>query len=288
MRALTSRGVSLVEVLVALTLTGLLALAAAGLLGHTQNFYRAATQEIDVSQSLRVAGAFLPAELRELDAADGDVVAMAPTAVTIRAARQLAALCRPPWPGDVPGSVRLTLRTPAFSELSDLNPATDSLWVFREGDPLSPEDDDWVAAAITALEPDTCPDGGTGRLVTAFPRFATGQTLETGQVAAGAPVLGFETVTYRLYRSSADRRWYVGMETSSDLQPVLGPVTDDGLVFTYLDSTGAPAAQAAQVRAIEFRVRARTVEAIRTRDGRLDRPLDSLVGVVFLRNNPRF
>lgn len=288
MRALTSRGVSLVEVLVALTLSGLLASAAAGVLGHTQNFYRAATQEIDVSQSLRVAGAFLPAELRELDAADGDVVAMAPTAVTIRAARQLAALCRPPWPGDAPGSVFLTLRTPAFSELRDLNPATDSLWVFREGDPLSAEDDDWVAAAITALAPDTCPDGGTGRRVTAFPRFATGQTLDEGQVAAGAPVLGFETVTYRLYRSSADRRWYVGMETSSDLQPVLGPVTDDGLVFSYLDSTGATAAQAARVRAIEFRVRARTVEAIRTRDGRLDRPLDSLVSVVFLRNNPRF
>lgn len=288
MRALTSRGVSLVEVLVALTLSGLLAAAAAGVLRHTQNFYRAATQEIDVSQSLRVAGAFLPAELRELDAVDGDVVAMTPTAVTIRAARQLAALCRPPSPGDAPGSVHLTLRTPAFSQLRDLNPATDSLWVFREGDPLSPDDDDWVVAAITALEPDTCPDGGAGRRVTAVPRFAPGQSLDEGQVAAGAPVLGFETVTYRLYRSSADRRWYVGMETSSDLQPVLGPVTDDGLVFTYLDSTGAAAAQAARVRAIEFRVRARTVEAIRTRDGRLDRPLDSLVAVVFLRNNPRF
>ncbi|HEY6107262.1 MAG TPA: hypothetical protein VIV56_00025, partial [Gemmatimonadales bacterium] len=152
----------------------------------------------------------------------------------------------------------------------------------------SPEDDDWVAAAITALAPDTCPDGGTGRRVTVFPRFAAGQTLDAGQVAAGAPVLGFETVTYRLYRSSGDRRWYVGMETSSDLQPVLGPVADDGLVFAYLDSTGATTAQAARVRAIEFRVRARTAEAIRTRDGKLDRPLDSLVSVVFLRNNPRF
>jgi hypothetical protein len=101
-------------------------------------------------------------------------------------------------------------------------------------------------------------------------------------------VLGFETVTYRLYRSSADRRWYVGMETSGDLQPVLGPVTDDGLAFAYLDSTGAATAQAVRIRTIEFRVRARTVEPVRTRDGRLDRPLDSLVAVVFLRNNPRY
>ena len=84
MRVLTPRGVSLVELLIALTLSGLLAAVAAGVLGRTQNFYRAATQEIDVNQSLRVAGAFLPAELRELDAADGDVVAMTPTAVTRR------------------------------------------------------------------------------------------------------------------------------------------------------------------------------------------------------------
>lgn len=288
MRLVTSRGVALVELLVALTLSGFLAAAAAGLLGRTQDFYRSAVQHIDVSQSLRVAGAFLPAELRELDAVDGDVIAMTPTAVTIRAARQLAALCRPPLAGAAPGSVNLTLRAALFSALRDFDPAGDSLWVFREGDPLSPEDDDWVPAAISTLEPDTCPDGSAGRRVTAYPRLAGGQTLEAGPVTAGAPVLGFETVTYRLYRSSADRRWYVGMETSGDLQPVLGPVTDDGLAFAYLDSTGAATAQAVRIRTIEFRVRARTVEPVRTRDGRLDRPLDSLVAVVFLRNNPRY
>lgn len=288
MRLVTSRGVALVELVVALTLSGLLAAAAVGLLGRTQNFYRSAVQQIDVSQNLRVAGAFLPAELRELDAVDGDVVAMTPTAVTIRAARQLAALCRPPVVGDAPGSVNLTLGAAPFSALRDLDAATDSLWIFRDGDPLSPEDDDWIAAAITTLDPDTCPDGRAGRRVTAFPRVAPGLSLEEGQVMTGAPVLGFETVTYRLYRSSADRRWYVGMETASDLQPVLGPVTQDGLAFTYLDSTGATVAEAARVRVIEFRVRARTVEPIRTRDGRLDQPLDSLVAVVYLRNNPRY
>lgn len=286
MRVLTSRGVSLVELVVALTLSGLLATVVAGVLARTQGFYRATTQEIDVSQSLRVAGALLPAELRELDAADGDVVAMTPTAVTLRAPRQLAALCRAPLPGEASGSVTLTLRTP-YSELRDLNPATDSLWVFREGDPLSPEDDDWIESAITTLAPDSCPDGGSGLRVTAVPRLAAGQTMGAGEITAGAPVLGFETVTYRLYRSSADRRWYVGMQVASDLQPVLGPVTDDGLAFTYLDSSGTATTQATQVRVVELRVRARTVEPIRTRVGTLDRPLDSLVAAVYLRNNPR-
>ena len=286
MRVLTSRGVSLVELVVALTLSGLLATVVAGVLARTQGFYRATTQEIDVSQSLRVAGALLPAELRELDAADGDVVAMTPTAVTLRAPRQLAALCRAPLPDEASGSVTLTLRTP-YSELRDFNPATDSLWVFREGDPLSAEDDDWIESAITTLAPDSCPDGGSGLRVTAVPRLAAGQTMGAGEITAGAPVLGFETVTYRLYRSSADRRWYVGMQVASDLQPVLGPVTEDGLAFTYLDSSGTATTQAMQVRVVELRVRARTVEPIRTRVGTLDRPLDSLVAAVYLRNNRR-
>lgn len=287
MRRLTSDGVSLVELVVALALSGLLAGAAVALLGRTQDFYRATAQQIDVGQSLRVAGALLPGELRELDAVDGDIVAMTPSAVTIRAARQLASLCRAPQPDIASSSVTLTLHAPSHSELRDFNPAADSLWVFREGDPLSPEDDGWIAAAITALAPDTCPNGGVGRRVTASPSPAAVQAMGEGQVTSGAPVLGFETVTYRLYRSSADRRWYVGLQTGSDLQPVLGPVTDDGLAFTYLDSSGAPAAQAAQVRAVELRVRARTVELVRTRDGSLDRPLDSLVAVVYLRNNRR-
>ena len=286
MRGLTPRGVTLVELLVALTLTGLLAGAAAGLLAHTRDFYRVAAQAIDVSQSLRVAGAVLPAELRELDAIDGDVVAMSPTAVTVRAVRQLAVLCRLPLPDELSGSVSLSLRAP-FSQLRPLDPTTDSLWVFREGDPLSPEDDEWIEAAVTDLTPESCPDGTTGERVTAVPRLAPGQTMSAGPVTVGAPVLGFETVTYRLYRSSADRRWYVGLETAADLQPVLGPVTEDGLAFSYLDSSGAAAARATDIRVIELRVRARTMEPVRTRDGSLERPLDSLVTAVYLRNNPR-
>jgi hypothetical protein len=106
-------------------------------------------------------------------------------------------------------------------------------------------------------------------------------------VETGAPVLGFETTTYRLYRSSEDRRWYVGQQTGSDLQPVLGPVTPAGLAFAYFDSTDAPTADPFRVALIEIRVQAPTTEPIRTRDGRLAVPVDSVVLVVALRNNPR-
>lgn len=119
-------------------------------------------------------------------------------------------------------------------------------------------------------------------------RPAAGQTVVTGMIPLGAPVLGFETVTYRLYRSGEDGRWYVGMKTAVDLQPVLGPVTSDGLALAYYDSSGAVTAEPSQVSMIEVRVRAETPRPIRRSSGRLERSVDSLVTVVSLRNNRRY
>jgi hypothetical protein len=103
----------------------------------------------------------------------------------------------------------------------------------------------------------------------------------------GTPVLGFETVTYRLYRSSEDGRWYVGQQTGASLQPLIGPLTPDGLALSYLDSTGAVTADPTLVRLVDVRVRAATVEPIRDAGGALGEPVDSLVTLVALRNNRR-
>ncbi len=285
---MTRRGFTVPELLVALTLLGVLAAAVVGLLRGTQDAYRAQSQQIDVRQNLRIAATFLPSELRELDAADGDLVTIAATALTIRAQRQLAVLCRPPQAGATPTSVVLVLRDAPVAALRDFNPAIDSVLVFSDGDAATPDDDGWATGAIGSLGPDICPDGRPGRRVTVSLRPAPGRVAGAWGIATGAPVLGFETLTYRLYRSSEDGRWYVGLQTAADLQPVLGPVTSDGLSFTYLDSNGAVTAQAARVGMIEVRVRARTVARVRDARGRLVQPLDSVVALVALRNNRRF
>jgi hypothetical protein len=281
-------GASLPELLVALTLTGVVAAGALGFVRHVQATYRAEALEIDRSQSLRVAAAVLPAELRELDAADGDLVAMERTALTIRAPRQLAVLCRAPRFTDPPMRATLTLRGAPRFGVRDFNPRTDSLWVFYEGDPGTRNDDGWMRFSIDTLGPAGCPDGRPATMVSGAVWPAAGQRLGTGTIPSGAPALGFETVTYRLYRSSSDGQWYVGLQTAGGLQPLLGPVTNDGLTFGYFDSGGVPTPDPTRVGLIEVRVRARTVEPVRTPDHRLVYPLDSLVTVVALRNNRRF
>jgi hypothetical protein len=77
------------------------------------------------------------------------------------------------------------------------------------------------------------------------------------------------------------------MKTATDLQPLLGPVTSDGLAFAYFDSSGAVTTDPTRVSLIEIRVRTEAVQPVR-RAGRLERQVDSLVTLVALRNNRRF
>jgi prepilin-type N-terminal cleavage/methylation domain-containing protein len=286
MPALTRGGLTVPELLVALTLFGVVSAGALGLLRQTRDAYRAESQGIDLHQNLRIAAAFLPAELRELDAADGDLVAMTDTAITIRAPRQLAVACRTPGPASS-GALTLTLRDAPSYGLRDFNPLTDSLWVYSETDVDGSEDGGWVLGSIASLAPDSCPDGRPARRMATVLHPSLGQVTSGWVVPSGAPVLGFETVTYRLYRSTEDRRWYVGMKTAADLQPLLGPVTSDGLAFAYFDSSGTVTTEPSRVSLIEIRVRARTAQPIR-RAGRLENQVDSIVMLVALRNNRLF
>ena len=277
------RGATLPELLIALALLGIIAATVAGVLRRTQDAYRAQVLTIDRAQNLRVASAFLPAELRELDATDGDIAVMAPTAITIRAPRQLAVLCQPPRPAGLPGVLALTVRDSPRYGMRDFNPRTDSLWVLRAG---ADSGDAWALGSIAAVSNDSCPGGRPGRRITVALMGGPPSPPDAG-LAAGAPVLGFETLTYRLYRSSEDGRWYVGQQVGADLQPVLGPVTRDGLAFTYFDSIGAVTDQPNRVSLVEVRVRAPTMEPVRSSAGRLGTPVDSVVLAVALRNNRR-
>jgi prepilin-type N-terminal cleavage/methylation domain-containing protein len=271
---LIRRGVTVVELLVALVLFGVCATAVTGVMRRFLAGYRATVQSIDRRQNLRIAAAFLPAELRTLDAADGDIVRMTRTAVTIRAPRVFGMLCRD-QPVGVTGAVVLVLSDALRYGVRNVDPDTDSLWILAAGG-----DDRWIRAGVTAVGAGPCADGAPG--------IRLGVTLPAPDgFPVGTPVLGFETVTYRLYRSSEDGRWYVGEQTGASLQPLLGPLTSDGLALSYLDSTGAVTADPTLVRLVDVRVRAATAQPIRDAGGALGEPVDSLVTLVALRNNRR-
>lgn len=271
------RGASLVEVMVALAMLSVVATVLLRMLAANQRIYQSQTQRIDRRQTIRAAETILPADLRELDAADGDILALSPTSITVRAMRQLGFVCAQPRPGDV----RLAIRERPIFGLRDFDPATDSLLVYVSGDSTTPDANRWIARPLVSVQAGTCGDGAPARLLET-------SAADPEATTWGTPVRGFEIVTYRLYRAN-DGQWQIGIATgpSGVIQPLIGPVTSTGLELTYLDAAGSIVAEPARVATIEIKLRAPTVQPIRQASGALERPLDSSAVVVALRNNRR-
>lgn len=292
---LTRRGFTLVELLIALIILGIVSAALYRVLVNNQRVYQAQTQHIDLQQNIRAAVTILPADLREIDATDSDIVAMSATSITIRAMRYLGILCSPPALGAGTAGIQMTLRDSPFWGVRGINTSTDSLFIYYEGNGSSRKDDDWALAAPTLVAHNfPCPDGKPGTSVTVnFRNLGIGPGLlvdTAGAIPDGAPVRGFETVTYRLYNPS-DTTWYIGMKSGSNtIQPVIGPVLSNGLTFAYYDSTGAVTAVPTRVARIDFTVRGKTAQPIRTAAGntRLTNAVDSVSTSVALRNNRRY
>jgi len=290
------RGFTMVELLVALVLLGIVSAALYRVLVNNQRLYQAQTARIDLSQNIRAAGSILPAEFRQLDASEGDISTMSATSISIRAMRWLGFLCSPPALGGGLNGVAIIIRggapgQPLFYGARGINNNTDSILVYYDGDPTTRADDFWAIAGITAApNGQNCPDGTNGqRLILNVNLLGLGVNA-AGAVPVGAPVWGFEHVTYSLYQPAGDTSWYVGFQPAGgSMQPLIGPVLTNGLTFTYYNAAGAVTAVKSQVARIDITVRARTAFAIRA-GGQAARltATDSVVTSVALRNNRRF
>lgn len=289
------RGFTLVELLIAIVLLGIVSAAIYRVLVNNQRLYMAQTQRIDLSQNIRAAGSILPAEFRQLDAADGDIAAMSATSISIRAMRWLGFACTPPVLGGALNGVSMIVRggapgQPLFFGSRGIN-NTDSLLIYYDGDPTTRADDFWATGSINATpNGQNCADGQNGqRLIMTVNLLGLGANV-AGGIPVGAPVWGFEPVTYQLYQPVGDTSWYVGFQPAGGtMQPLIGPVLANGLTFSYFNANGNVTAVRAQVARIDITVRARTAVAIRKGgEAPLQAAVDSLVTSVALRNNRRF
>jgi len=106
----------------------------------------------------------------------------------------------------------------------------------------------------------------------------------------GAPVRGYEKVTYKLYQPAGVTLWYIGFRPAGQtMQPLIGPILPNGLTFSYFDANGNATAVRTQVARIDITVRARTTSAVRGGGTAAAAVVvDSVTTSVALRNNRRF
>lgn len=295
------RGFTLVELLVALVLLGLVSAATYRILVNNQRLYMAQTQRIDLSQNIRAAATILPAEFREIDASDGDIIAMSATSITVRAMRWLSFVCQAPVLGGASwNGLSMIIRGGAPGQMGFFGARgvqnSDSLLVYWDGDQTTRTDDYWPIGGVVAANAAVCPGvpaNQPGQLVTlnmfsAPVAFATAN--KVGAITVGAPVRGWERATYSLWQSPTDGLWYIGFQPPGQAtQPLVGPLLANGLTLQYYDVNGNVTAVRTSVARIDITVRARTAAAVR-RGGQAAAQIavDSVVTSVALRNNRRF
>ena len=297
---MSRRGFTMIELIVALVLLGIVSTAIYRVLVNNQRVYMAQTQRIDLSQNIRAANSILSAEFRELDAFDNDIAAIGPDSIVIRGMRWLSFICvAPVLTGNNLGNQMIIrgrqVGDPMWFGSRYINETSDSLLIYLDGNQVTRLDDYFVPARLAATPGNQqCPAVGAipaqpGTRIVFDGNFVFGTNI-AGAITVGAPVRGFERVKYRLYQPSGDSLWYIGFQPANQsIQPLVGPVLPNGLTFQYFNAAGAVTAVRTQIARIDVTVRARSTTQVRAGGDAPRRAIvDSITFSVALRNNRRF
>ena len=277
------RGFTLVEVLIALVIMGVVTGAIYRLLNSSQRLSLAQAEQVSLQSNVRTGSLVVPNELRELNTVlagsleQNDIITpLADNAITYRAMRGLGFVCQAP----VAGELRIARST--WTGLGNPAGKPYHAYLFDDKDPDDDDDDGWLRVDITGVTASDCGGNPAFQLATA--------AVIPAAVKIYTPVRLYEVMELKLY--SADGEWWLGARSVSagevNLQPVLGPLTANGFQLQYLNSLGVATADEKAIKSIRVTVRGLTEDAVRHGGfGAMGHPEDSLVTQVMLRNSIR-
>jgi prepilin-type N-terminal cleavage/methylation domain-containing protein len=260
-------GFTLVEVLVAMALTGIVVAGTLQALSAQKKFYARQARILDARHALRASTTILSAELRETSSGGQDLYAIAPDSVALRSTLGFGIVCSVSG-----GSLSLTHVSGHFR-----SEAGDSVLVFVENS-VNNGDDAWRVLPVTALSVSgsDCPSGAAVERVVSVSGDLSG-------VWVGAPVRLFRPYVYGQFEM--DGSGWLGRRNRTagfTYIPVAGPLAppgQDGLRFTYFRQDGTTTLNAAEVVRVDIEVRAPTFRTLDDPDYR------NLGTSVYLRNN---
>ncbi len=237
------QGFTLVELLLAVVVTGIVAGALFGLMNVQNRGYAKVREVSDVHTTLRSTAALLGWDLKYASPRSGDLYAIRANGFDIRSFQGSAVICRKQgmgWYGLVFGD-------------GDLRAVAESVLVFSAGGVFL-SDDTWKAIRLQAVGPPsgaTCAWPGSptveGRL-----QITPATPADTSGIRIGAPVRVFRPVRYGTYQWRG--RWWLGRRMAGGpWEPLAGPLPDSmGLRLLYFDDAGNLTANPADVASVEM------------------------------------
>jgi prepilin-type N-terminal cleavage/methylation domain-containing protein len=214
-------GFTLVEIIVALAIFGVVSGASFQQFVRVSRAYRQQVERLEINSDLRVGVSIIRGELLNLDARDSvgsDILAMGPSDISYNSMRVLMFLCQPVAQG---ARELIIWRTPVHGYRA-LDTETDSLMVHEGGGR-------WTRVDLEAVSGGTLCPGGS-------PSFTLTVQGVVSALESGGPVRAFEGSRLHLYRSSgywlgSSRRRKNGSWTRT--QPIIGPLTSGGFRLEY-------------------------------------------------------
>ncbi len=294
------RGVTLVELLVAMTILGVIsALVAATMLGQ-QRLFQQTYEMVGVRRELRTAMSLVPADVRGLSSVGGDVSSFTAQSLTFRSTIGASIVC------ERSGTSTLFLppENMAHNTLTSFvtRPAAgDTLYAFDEGALRGAEDDSWVALTVTSVTPAFTNCMGapfTAPLADAAkPRYrVTVAETVPATVLVGAGLRFTRHVEYALQESNTTGRWYLTQQSLrgagwEEPTVVSGPYevpAEGGMRLVYFDSTGAevaPGGSSTSLARVDLTMQAAGLPgSARGYDGGSATPRDSIALRIAIRN----
>ena len=261
------RGFTIVELMIVAVLGALVVSATYQILLTNQRAFTVQTAQIQGQQTVRAGLSVLFGELREVGRSGGDVLSMSPTKVRVRVMRDFGLVCGT----NVTGSPIRVKKVGRFFETDD------SIFVFADNDPRVSSDDTILTGTITAIDTTQSCTGADTAQALIVPALVTALANDT--VRLGAPVRAYAVYTYGLYQVGGD--YYLAREsTAAGVERLVGPLSSNGITFTYLDSLSNVTAVATSVSQIEITIRALS----QVLDTRGKHVADSLTTRITLRN----
>lgn len=276
-------GFTLVELLVAVVIFGLVAASVNKVFTSQQRLAVAQVEQASVQATVRSASTIAATELWELASSPtgvSDIISFDATGLTYRAMRSLGLACQ------VTTTQVRVLRDPLYRYRAFV-PGQDSLLLFVERNPNISSDDTWLPLRITSISSgSTC---GPSAAISLHVDEIDTLTTPLSAIVLQAPVRTFEVMELRPV-TVGTQNWLGARSVSggeATLLPVAGPVTATGVRFTYLNALGTATAVAGQIRSIQIRLTGESDRAVRTLRSTVVQPVqDSLSTTVTLRNAP--
>ena len=267
MRAGTKGGFTLIELLIVAVLGVVIVGATYQMILTSQRAHTIQTAQMQGQRIVRAGMDILFSEIREQSGPEGDILRMGGDRIRVRAMRSFGLVCNVASSGS---PIRVKNMGRFFA-------SGDSVVVFADNNPKVGTDDTIlsgvVGSASTPLS-ESCTGADTAQSL-AIPDLAAAMGRDT--VRLGAPVRAFEVYEYGLY--SIDGENYLARQSSSSVEPLVGPLSSNGVSFTYMDAFGNVTTDRTEISQIEVTLRSKS-----TVSGDRGPVADSLTTVIHLRN----